>query len=740
MKRIIALLLLLFSINSFCRNDSLLIFTEVMFNALSGNNEFIEIYNLSTSQSVNLNGYKIKYYTSSPDNIVAANTDLTLQPHSFAIIFEGDYDFTNGIYNSSIPSSALILKIDNNSFGSSGMANTTDRPIYLLNPTGDTVATYFYSANNQQGYSDEKIILNNDNSPGNWENSTREYGTPGYKNSVSQKENDLTICSLSISPSTPVLDEEITIRMVVKNIGTNIPGNYRAELYLDNNHDSLATIEEQIYHEDNNNLPSQDSLAFSITIQDLPAGKFQLIAKVIFDSDEDLSNNIKFLKFTVHSLPNKFNDVVINEIMYAPSSGLREWIELYNKTDSPINLKNWILSDNSSHINITLQDKFIPVKGFVVLCEDTLIKNYYNIPVEIIPTKLPSLNNTGDIVRIADSLNFTIDSVEYLPTWGGSSGGKSLERFSIDDASTDSSNWMTSLNSSGCTPGEINSVVNLKGYERNGLVINEIMFDPASDNSEFVELINISNDPVDIGGWKLFKSDKDYKNISDASFMIPKGEYFVIAADSIILQNYPWMKNSLCSIANQSSLGLSSSEGKLVLKDAKENTIDSVFYSSDWHNKNLLATKNKSLERINPLINSNNPSNWSTAVNTEGATPGKSNSIFTQNEKPEGKISVSPNPFSPDNDGFEDFTIVTYNLTQAIAQVRIKIFDSQGRLVRTLLNNQASGSSGSVIFDGLNDAGNPLRIGIYIIFFEALNENSGVLETMKTVVVVARKL
>ncbi|MCX6150878.1 MAG: hypothetical protein NTX22_10165 [Ignavibacteriales bacterium] len=65
---------------------------------------------------------------------------------------------------------------------------------------------------------------------------------------------------------------------------------------------------------------------------------------------------------------------------------------------------------------------------------------------------------------------------------------------------------------------------------------------------------------------------------------------------------------------------------------------------------------------------------------------------------------------------------------------------SQGRLVRTLLNNQASGWQGSVIFDGLNDSGNPLRIGIYIIFLEALNENSGVLETMKTVVVVARKL
>jgi len=92
------------------------------------------------------------------------------------------------------------------------------------------------------------------------------------------------------------------------------------------------------------------------------------------------------------------------------------------------------------------------------------------------------------------------------------------------------------------------------------------------------------------------------------------------------------------------------------------------------------------------------------------------------------------------NDGFEDFTIINYNLTQATSQVRIKIFDSKGRLVRTVANNQPSGSSGSVIFDGLGDDGQALRIGIYVIFLEALNDGTGVVETMKTVVVVARKL
>ena len=1013
MKRIIAVLLLLISASSFCKNDSLLTFSEVMFNAPPGNNEFIEIYNLGSSQIVNLNGYKIKYYTSSADDIIAIDTDIILLPNSFAVILEGDYDLVKGIYNSQIPSSALILKIDNNSFGSSGMANTTDRHIYLLNSTGDTIDTYLYSANNNQGFSDEKIFPNKNNSQINWKNSICEFGTPGYKNSVSQKGNDLLLSSFIISPPAPVLNEMITINVIVKNIGAEPAGIYKLEIYLDKNLDSSVTQDEVIYSEVRNNLLSKDSSTFITTIQNLSPADHQLIAKVDFKSDEDTLNNVKTLKFTVHSRPNNYNDVVINEIMYAPTSNQPEWIELFNKTNSSINLKNCKFLDNSTDIIIATQDKYIPPQGFIILCKDTTIKNYFNIPAEIIPVKMPSLNNSGDICCIKNTSNAVLDSLEYLPTWGGSSEGKSLERVSKNDESTrqenwgtskskykatpgrinsltpkyydlgiaefktekdygiidepvtlkikiknyglnssrefsvniyqdinsdstfqtnellksvnneslhsidslvfdypiqnfsigenffiaevitaedeelennisfmdfvgvvlnetrndlvineimympnspepewieifnrsqniidfinyqladasdtikiinqsitllpndylvvakdssikqfyqlnskiaysnfpnlnnssdkiilidslnrtidslkysshwggsngnslerisqniittDSSNWMTSLSKSGGTPGELNSVVNLKGYERNSVVINEIMFDPATNNSEFVELLNLNNDSVDIGGWQLHKSENDYQSLSDKSFMIPNGQYFVFALDSTILENYGWMKYSLCSIANQSGFSLSAIEGKLVLKDAKRNTIDSVFYSSGWHNKNIVITKNKSLERINPQFNSNHSGNWSTAVNPEGATPGRSNSILTQNEKLEEKISVSPNPFSPDNDGFEDFTFINYNLNQSIAQVRIKIFDSQGRLIRTLLNNQASGSSGSLIFDGLNDAGNPLRIGIYIIFFEALNENSGVLETMKTVVVVARKL
>jgi hypothetical protein len=266
------------------------------------------------------------------------------------------------------------------------------------------------------------------------------------------------------------------------------------------------------------------------------------------------------------------------------------------------------------------------------------------------------------------------------------------------------------------------------------------MFDPGEDNSEFIEFLNINGDSVNVGGWKIEDESGNDFRLSQFPLMVPNNSYFILVADSSVEFKYGLDETVLQTIVGVSSLGLVNTGELILLKDVKGNVIDSVWYSDKWQNDNFISTKNISLERINPSLGANDPSNWSSSVKPIGATPGKQNSIYTVNLNKESNISVSPNPFSPDNDGFEDFTIINYNLTQATSQVQLKIFDSKGRLVRILENNQASGSSGSVIFDGIGDDGQALRIGIYIIFLEAINEGVGVVETMKTVVVVARKL
>ena len=321
-------------------------------------------------------------------------------------------------------------------------------------------------------------------------------------------------------------------------------------------------------------------------------------------------------------------------------------------------------------------------------------------------------------------------------SWAGKKG------FSIEHISgaVDSLSWITSLAVNGNSAGAENLLPN-QNISKNAIVINEILFDPDTDNSEFVEFQNISNDSINIGGWRIEDEKGNFFKLSETGFVVSPNEFFILAADSIIMKKYPdLLSYPNISITNESSLGFTNTGELMQLKNIFGNNIDSIYYSDKWHNKNIVNTNNRSIERINPNIDGNLSGNWSTSVAIGGATPGKQNSIFTTNTNASSNISVSPNPFSPDNDGFEDFTIINYNLSQVISQTRIKIFDSKGRLVRTLLNNQASGQTGSIVFNGLDDEGNPLRIGIYIVYLEAMNDASSVVDKLKTVVVVARKL
>ena len=57
-----------------------------------------------------------------------------------------------------------------------------------------------------------------------------------------------------------------------------------------------------------------------------------------------------------------------------------------------------------------------------------------------------------------------------------------------------------------------------------------------------------------------------------------------------------------------------------------------------------------------------------------------------------------------------------------------------------LRNNRPSGAEGSVIWDGKNDDGHVARIGIYIVYLEALNASKGVIVSHKETVVLAAKL
>jgi hypothetical protein len=707
-----------------------------MFDAPSGNNEFIELYNRSETQTINLYRFHIKYYTSNPDTIISAGYGTLLPPKSYAVIFEGDYDLSSGIYKNITPSSALKLKISNNAFGSNGMSNTSSRPIWLLNALDDTIDYYTYSANNISGYSDEKISMNKDVSSANWGNSIRYYGTPGSINSLTEKQSDLSIEGISFIPKFPMAGNDVSISALIKNNGILSANNFTVEFNskTDSTGWKLLSVSSGL------NLSPGDSLNIlsTSTIYDIQ-GKFIISAKINYSSDQDTVNN--YFEKEIEPGASE-HSIIINEIMYDPEAGEPEWIELKNISSEKINLKNWSISDlltTPTKSMITDQDFILFPNDLLIAARDTIFCLFHpELSSRTKIVKYGILGNTEDGIIVSDYRDEIIDSVVYNSSWGHKKG-YSLERISQYKYSNDSTNWTLSLSSEKSTPGKENSIKDIPNGTRNDMVINEIMYNPAVGNNEFIELLNLKKDVLNIGGWSIEDQHKNRYKISDSNFVIPSNAYFLLAADSSVIKDYGLFGFNNKTVLNVTSLGLTTNE-LVLLRDLRGNVIDSVYYADDWNNKNFNITKGRSLERINPYLGSNDRYNWNTCVDSKGATPGARNSLYTINTKINSSISVYPNPFSPDNDGFEDCTIINYSLEIPISQVNIKIYDSRGRLVRILANNIASGSIGSVIFDGRGDDGLALRMGIYIIFLEALNSATGQDEAIKSTVVIARKL
>jgi flagellar hook assembly protein FlgD len=132
--------------------------------------------------------------------------------------------------------------------------------------------------------------------------------------------------------------------------------------------------------------------------------------------------------------------------------------------------------------------------------------------------------------------------------------------------------------------------------------------------------------------------------------------------------------------------------------------------------------------------------NWGPCVEQSGATPGRINSIYSEVRKGQSKVITSPNPFSPNSDGIDDVTIISGEIPEKSARIRAEVYDIRGRLIQTLKDNRFSGSQFNLVWDGKDVNGRIARIGIYIIFIQALNDRLGVLREMKTTVVLAQKL
>jgi len=151
----------------------------------------------------------------------------------------------------------------------------------------------------------------------------------------------------------------------------------------------------------------------------------------------------------------------------------------------------------------------------------------------------------------------------------------------------------------------------------------------------------------------------------------------------------------------------------------------------------LEAEDGVSLERLNVNAETQNESNWHSSASTVGfGTPTYKNSqkLVAQTI---GEMNVDPKSFSPNNDGNKDFCSINWNFSKTNLIATISIFDTEGREVKNLMNNQMIGNEGSEIWDGTSEDGLQLNTGMYIVWMEVFTED-GIIERFKQVVVLSR--
>ncbi len=206
-----------------------------------------------------------------------------------------------------------------------------------------------------------------------------------------------------------------------------------------------------------------------------------------------------------------YRDLVINEIFPDPNPQEDlppfEFIELYNNSERIIDVAGWTFTDGTK--TGTLGATLIFPDSFLIICPIEAESEYESFGATQGITNWPSLNNGGDNLTLNDKDGNPIDSVNYSISWyndlAKDNGGWSLEQIYPKATCLNSCNWAASVNPSGGTPGEINSIFDLGLDESPPILLGvstptnlqvQLLFNEALDSLSLPQSLFILNDSI----------------------------------------------------------------------------------------------------------------------------------------------------------------------------------------------------------------------------------------------------
>ncbi len=276
------------------------------------------------------------------------------------------------------------------------------------------------------------------------------------------------------------------------------------------------------------------------------------------------------------------------------------------------------------------------------------------------------------------------------------------------------------------------------------IVINEILFNPKSNGTDYVEIYNRSNKIIDLKQTYIANRStagiiSSIKQLSAENYLLFPQDFMVITEDVSIIKRDFITKNMDAFVAVAAMPSFNDDKGDVIILNAQGNIIDELVYDEKWHFKLIDNKEGVALERIDYNAPTPQQDNWHSAATSVGyGTPTYKNSQYKINDGVQGEIKVTPEIVSPDNDGIDDFATIGYNFPSPGYVASITIFDANGRPVRYLQRNALCGIAGNFRWDGLGEKNQQLPVGIYIIFTEVYNLK-GEKKQFKNTIVLARR-
>ncbi|MCF8297480.1 MAG: lamin tail domain-containing protein [Saprospiraceae bacterium] len=448
------------------------------------NYEYLELYN-RTSISINLKDWTLRIGIS--DKILP---DVIIQGNSYLILAKDDAEPYLSPFGDIITFSSFSL-------------TNAGQTITLFNQSGQMISSVSYtddwyqnSLKKDGGWSLEQIDpLNPCGEKENWKASVHSVGgTPGSVNSVNAINPDITAPKIS--------------RVVVFD-ATNIKVVFNEKLdssYLQNN--SNYFIDNNIGNPIGATIKSPDFMYVILELAN-PLQPGVIYSLLIKDTIKDCVGNIIQLNSSIPfaiPAPVEAFDIVINEVLSNPKDDGVDFVEIYNRSNKVLDLKEMILSSYDT-IALTIEDPedismegylIFPGEYYVLTTKPDKVKQQYftsNPDGFVEMNSFPTYNNDFGIVVIADKIGRIIDKFTYNEEMHfallNSTDGVSLERLSYERPTEDKTNWHSAAEAVGfATPAYQNSQLSLSNITGDEIKTEPEIFSP--DNDGYNDVLNIN--------------------------------------------------------------------------------------------------------------------------------------------------------------------------------------------------------------------------------------------------------